>query len=145
MTTVISNTLIKANPRLRRFIFTFTVSAIVVGWLSIFFSQQLTQSLNEGSQAVSSSLLLTISHTLLVITAVFGISLILFSAWAGHLGIKSLKEGCYPPSNAILICDTLQITGWRANIKAISAILLAIASALGALGISLEISGFLAL
>ena len=145
MTTVISNTLVKANPKVRKFVLIFTGSAIAFGGLSVFFSQQLTKSLDENGFTVSSGLLLNISHTLIVIAAVFGISLILFSGWIGAIGVQSLREGCYPPTKSILICDTLQVTGLRATLKAIAAILLAIASALGALGIGLEICGFLTL
>ena len=65
--------------------------------------------------------------------------------WAGYVGIQSLKEGCYPPSHTPLICDTLHVTGWRATVKAIAALLLAIAAGLGAVGISFEICAFLAL
>ena len=142
MTTFINKAIIKANSRARRLMLSFVLGALSFGWLSIFSGHLIHQNQTSNSLATS-PVAASINHALLITAILMGLGLLGFGAWMGQLGTQSLRQGCYPPSNSIVVCNTQVVIGWRATVKAVTAMMLAIASWLGALGICLEISGFL--
>lgn len=138
MTTFINKPVIQANPKARRYILSFLLGALSFGWLSILGSHLIQSNTQESSPITA-----LISHALLVTAILMGVGLVGFGTWMGLMGAQSLRQGYYPPTNSIMVCNTQVVTGWRSTVKALTAMMLAIASILGALGIVLEISGFL--
>lgn len=134
MATLIKANVVKANLKVRQFILSFMLGIAVFSWLGIYFSHHL-----QPMHSASMHLLSALGHGLLLMAVLIDLGLLVFGIWIGQTGIRALKQGCYPPSNSMVMCDTLLVTGWQAVMKAIAALMLAIASLLGTLGIGIEI------
>lgn len=137
MTTLTDLNVVKASTKVRRFILSFTAGVIAFGWAGIYTSQHLQR--NTPTHPT----LNLIGHGLLLTATLSALSLLVFGLWIGRTGIQALKQGCYPPSNSMVLCDTLLVTGSRATIKSLAALMLAVASLLGSLGIGLEVVALL--
>lgn len=142
MATFINQAIIKANPKARRLILSFSLGALSFGGLSIFSGHLIYQG-QSSSQLSTNPIAASISHALLLTAILMGFGLAGFGIWMSQLGAQSLRQGCYPPKRSIMVCDTEVVTGWRATVKALTAMMLAITSFLGTLGVYLEILGFL--
>ena len=139
MTTLSNIHVVKANAKLRRFIFSFLVGIMTFGWAGIYISHHFYLKPHQPDPPF----LNVMGHGLLLIVAIIALGLAVFGLWIGQLGFQSLRQGCYPPPNSMILCDTLWVTGWKATIKAMAALMLAVASLLATLGIGLEITAFL--
>ncbi|MEM9137458.1 MAG: hypothetical protein AAGB01_08940 [Cyanobacteria bacterium P01_F01_bin.42] len=133
MATVLKPTdVVREIFRRRRFILSFCFGLTLLTWIGV--------DLHQFSHAdLTPPLRSAINHGLLIIAIAIELGGIGFGLWIGEVGVRALKQKCYPPYNSAILCDTLFVNGWRATTKAIAALMLSIISAVGAVSIEFEV------
>ncbi len=142
MSALIPTNIVHAN---RRILTGCCLGGLTFSWILIHGAERYLQWLNALVGNDPSHVYTQGVSLFLMVASLMVLGLGIFSGWMGTIAYQAFRTGSYPPVQSMVLRDTEVLGGWRAMVKAWTALLLSLLASLTAIVLALGLYSFFAI